>query len=115
MEQRRTVLVLDDNRVFLEDFESLMGSAFTILNAQNEREAMEVLSHKKVDVMLLDLMLAEGENGIEVLKRVKETMPDFPVIMLTAHASVESAVEAMRVGAYHYISKSPKIEELKTL
>ncbi|MBI3787349.1 MAG: sigma-54-dependent Fis family transcriptional regulator [Ignavibacteriales bacterium] len=115
MDPLRTILVLDDSKTFLEDFESLMGQAFTILTATTDKEAFEVLSHKKVDVMLLDLMLSDGQSGIDVLKQVKEAMPDFPVIMLTSHASVESAVESMRLGAYHYIPKSPKIEELKTL
>lgn len=113
--QIRTVLVLDDNKVFLEDFESLMSPSFNVVTAQTEREALELLNNRKIDVMLLDLMLSEGENGIEVLRKVKEVMPDFPIIMLTAHASVESAVQAMRLGAYHYITKSPKIEELQTL
>lgn len=115
MEQIRTVLVLDDSKLFLEDFSSLMEGSFNIISVQSEAEAFDILGRKKVDVMLLDLMLSEGQSGMDVLKRVKESMPDFPVIMLTAHASVESAVEAMRLGAYHYISKSPKIEELGTL
>jgi DNA-binding NtrC family response regulator len=115
MESLRTVLVLDDNRVFLEDFESLMEGAFKIITTQSEADAFDTLSRMKIDAMLLDLMLSEGQSGLDVLKRVKESMPDFPVIMLTAHASVESAVEAMRLGAYSYISKSPKIEELRAL
>lgn len=115
MDHLRTILVLDDSKTFLEDFESLMGHTFTILTATTDKEAFEVLSHKKVDVMLLDLMLSDGQSGIDVLRQVKDAMPDFPVIMLTSHASVESAVESMRLGAYHYIPKSPKIEELKTL
>ena len=115
MEPIRTVLVLDDNKLFLEDFESLMEGTFKIIATQSEAEAFDTLGRMKVDAMLLDLMLSEGQSGLDVLKRVKESMPDFPVIMLTAHASVESAVESMRLGAYSYISKSPKIEELKTL
>ncbi|MBI3586452.1 MAG: sigma-54-dependent Fis family transcriptional regulator [Ignavibacteriales bacterium] len=115
MDQLRTLLVLDDSKIFLEDFESLMKNFFTVLTAMTDKEAFEILSHKKVDVMLLDLMLGDGQSGLNVLKQVKDEMPDFPVIMLTSHASVESAVESMRLGAYHYIPKSPKIEELKTL
>ncbi|MFH0991272.1 MAG: sigma-54 dependent transcriptional regulator [bacterium] len=113
MEQLRTVLVLDDNKVFLDDFVSLMGRSFKIFTAQTEKDALSILGDKKVDIMLLDLILSEGIHGLDVLKRVKEMMPDFPVIMLTAYASVETAVESMRCGAYDYISKSPKIEELK--
>ncbi|MBI3005402.1 MAG: sigma-54-dependent Fis family transcriptional regulator [Ignavibacteriales bacterium] len=115
MEDVRTVLVLDDSKTFLEDFDSLMSSTFVVLQAQTERDALEHLSRKKVDVMFLDLMLGDGQSGLDVLVRVKEILPDLPVIMLTAHADVETAVEAMRLGAFHYVSKSPKIEELKTL
>ena len=57
MDESRTILVLDDSKTFLEDFDSLMGSSFRVLQAQTEREALEHLSHKKVDAMLLDLML----------------------------------------------------------
>jgi len=115
MNQRRTVLLLDDNKAFLEDFESLMGDSFNVISTQSEAEAFEILGSKKVDVMLLDVMLGGGLSGMDVLQRVKETMPDCPVIVLTAHASVESAVEAMRLGAHHYMPKSPKIEELRTV
>ncbi|MBM4162793.1 MAG: sigma-54-dependent Fis family transcriptional regulator, partial [Ignavibacteria bacterium] len=115
MDQRRTVLLLDDNKAFLEDFQSLMGESFNVLSTDSEAEAVEILGSKKVDVMLLDVMLGGGLSGMDVLQRVKETMPDCPVIVLTAHASVESAVEAMRLGAHHYMPKSPKIEELRTV
>jgi DNA-binding NtrC family response regulator len=115
MDQVRTVLLLDDNKTFLEDFESLMGESFNVLTAQTEAEAFDILGNKRVDVVLLDVMLGGGQSGMEVLKRVKDTIPDCPVIILTANASVESAVEAMKLGAYHYLPKSPKIEELKTI
>ncbi len=115
MELLRTVLVLDDSRAFLEEFESLVEGSFKIVATQSEADAFETLSRLKIDAMFLDLKVGDGLSGLDVLKRVKESMPDFPVIILTAHPSVESAVEAMRLGAYSYISKPPKIEELKTL
>ncbi|MDP2883730.1 MAG: response regulator [Ignavibacteria bacterium] len=115
MEQIRTVLILDDDEIFLGEFRSMMEGSFNILSSESEAEALDILGRKKVDVVLLELTLRGGQSGLDILKRVKETMPDFPVIILTAHPSVESAVEAMRLGAYHYISKAPKVEELKTL
>ena len=115
MEQIRTVLILDDDELFLGEFRSMMEGSFNILSSESEAEALDILGRKKVDVVLLELTLRGGQSGLDILKRVKETMPDFPVIILTAHPSVESAVEAMRLGAYHYISKAPKVEELKTL
>ncbi|MCX6133105.1 MAG: sigma-54 dependent transcriptional regulator [Ignavibacteriales bacterium] len=115
MDQIRTVLLLDDDATFVGEFRSMMEGSFNILSSESEAGALDILSHKKVDVILLELALSRGESGMETLKRIKESMPDFPVIILTAHPSVESAVEAMRLGAYHYISKAPKVEELKSL
>jgi len=115
MDHVRTVLILDDDAFFVTEFRSLMEGSFNILSSETEAGALDILGHKKVDVILLELALRAGQNGMETLKRIKESMPDFPVIILTAHPSVESAVEAMRLGAYHYISKAPKVEELKAL
>ena len=115
MEQIRTLLVVDSDALFLESFRSSMEGAFNILSSQTEAETLDLLARKKIDVMLLELVLDEGGSGLDVLKRVKESMPDFPVVIHTGRPSVESAVEAMRLGAYHYISKAPKVEELKSL
>ncbi|MGB2868863.1 MAG: sigma-54 dependent transcriptional regulator [Bacteroidota bacterium] len=114
-ENQITVLVLDDSQEFLDDFKNLTSAYFNVLCSQNEKDAMDTLNRRKVDVMFLDLMLDHGQSGIDVLVRVKESFGDLPVIMMTAHAAVETAVEAMRLGAFHYISKAPKIEELKAL
>ena len=115
MDQIRTVLILDDDASFVGEFRSMMEGSLNILSSESEAGALDILGHKKVDVILLELALRGGQSGMETLKRIKESMPDFPVIILTAHPSVESAVEAMRLGAYHYISKAPKVEELRAL
>lgn len=115
MDQVRTVLLLDDDASFVGEFRSTMGGSFNILSSESEAGAFDILAHKKVDVVLLELAIGGGQGGLETLKRIKESMPDFPVIVLTGHPSVESAVEAMRLGAYHYISKAPIVEELKSL
>ncbi|HTY37154.1 MAG TPA: sigma-54 dependent transcriptional regulator [Bacteroidota bacterium] len=115
MNEVRTVLLLDDDAAFCAEFRAMAEGSLNTLVAESEAGAFDVLGHKKVDVILLELALRPPQNGIETLKRIRESMPDFPVIILTARPSVESAVEAMRLGAYHYISKAPKLEELKTL
>lgn len=115
MDQIRTILLLDDDKLFLSEFRTSMEGSFNTLTSESEAAALEILGHKKVDVILLESVLRSGQNGMDILKRIKESMPDFPVIILTAHPSVENAVEAMRLGAYHYISKAPKVEELRTL
>ncbi len=115
MEQLRTVLILDDDKRFLENFQVMMEGTFHVIPSQSEAEAFELLSRKKVDVMFLEVVTSERPTGMEVLRRVKDSMPDFPVIILTGHPTVENAVEAMRLGAYHYVSKTPNPEELRTL
>jgi DNA-binding NtrC family response regulator len=72
---------------------------------------MRVLREEDVDVVLLDLMLPDG-NGLELLPHVKAHDPHLPVIMITAYSSIESAIEAMRQGAFHYVPKPFKNEEV---
>ncbi|HWP82416.1 MAG TPA: sigma-54 dependent transcriptional regulator [Bacteroidota bacterium] len=112
---KRALLILDDDPTFLSDIQALLGKAYTFFPVGKEEEAFVILSERKIDVMFLDLMLGGGRTGLDVLKKVREEVPDLPVIILTAYASVDTAVSAMKLGAYHYISKSPNIEELKTL
>jgi DNA-binding NtrC family response regulator len=112
---KRALLVLDDDATFLSDIQALLGKLYSFYPVQREEAAFEILSERKIDVMFLDLMLGEGRTGLDVLKKVREEVPDLPVVMLTAHASVDTAVAAMKLGAYHYVSKSANVEELKTL
>lgn len=114
MDDLKTVLVLDASKTFLEDFSSLMSGSFSVLPAHTDQEAQNLLSRRKVDVMFLDLMPGSERTGLDILVKVKEILPDLPVIVLTAHADVETAVKAIKLGAFNYMSKSLKIEELKT-
>ena len=114
MDDLKTVLVLDASKTFLEDFSSLMSGSFSVLPAQTDQEAQNLLNRRKVDVMFLDLMPGSERTGLDILVKVKEIFPDLPVIVLTAHADVETAVKAIKLGAFNYMSKSLKIEELKT-
>jgi DNA-binding NtrC family response regulator len=113
MDDLKTVLVLDASKTFLEDFRSLMSGSFSVLTAQTDQEAQNFLNRRKVDVMFLDLMPGSERTGLDTLVKVKEILPDLPVIVLTAHADVETAVKAIKLGAFNYMSKSLKIEELK--
>ncbi|HTP80942.1 MAG TPA: sigma-54 dependent transcriptional regulator [Bacteroidota bacterium] len=115
MADQSTVLILDDSAQFLQDFKNLTGKYFTILTAQSEAEAIQLLNSRRVDAMFLDLVLGNGISGKEVLTRLKESFPDLPVIMMTAHTSVDTAVEAMKLGAFHYLSKEINVGELRAL
>ena len=102
---RPHVLVIDDEQdlcVLLSL--RLEHHGFRVTTQQTSKAGLEVLEREVVDAMILDLRL-QNENGLDVLAEVQTRSLDLPVIVLTAHGSVESAVEAMRAGAYGFLSK----------
>lgn len=108
------LLIVDDEPQICRLVEGLFQPPhFETLSAQNKTELLEKLKTKYVDVILLDLFLGE-DNGIELLKEVKKSQPSTEVIMITGQGSIETAVEAMRLGAYDFISKPFDNKELKT-
>jgi two-component system response regulator AtoC len=112
--QTPTILVVDDEpliRFALRD--GLTADGYRVVEAGTAAEALEK-SRDGVDLVLLDYRLPDGD-GISVLKRIKDHDPDTLVILLTAHQSVELAVEAMKQGAYHYANKPFNIEEISNL
>ncbi len=108
-------LLIDDDKKFCQTFQTLAENTFDLTITHSGKEGLEQLNKSTPQVVLLDLKLGKGMNGIEVLKRVKKIHPDLPVIMITDYAGVDTAVEAMKLGALHYTSKSPKIAELKLI
>src|SRR5206468_774412 len=82
--------------------------------AESAEEAFDLLRGRPFDVILLDLMLP-GLGGMEALERIRARSPDQTVVMMTAFASVESAVEAMKIGAFHYLTKPFKNDEVLLL
>jgi len=107
-----SLLLIDDDQNFTGDMVSLSRGVFDLTCAGTGEEGLAKLRTTQPDAMILDLRLGKGMNGLEVLRQVKRIAPDLPVIMLTDYASVETAVEAMKLGAYHYASKSPNVREL---
>ncbi len=72
------------------------------------------MESQSIDVMVLDLKLP-GTGGLEVLRQIKRRRPDIEIIVVTGHGTVESAVQAMKAGAYDYVTKPFSLEELKLL
>ena len=111
-------------RIFIVDDEPKIGDLFvTVLrrdgyNARSFMSPIALLEHidqgKKPDVILADLMMPRI-NGIELLEALQERKLTVPVIIMTAHSSVQTAVEAMRLGAFHYLQKPVNLEEMRTL
>ncbi len=107
-----TVLVVDDEPVLQDVLGTLLrGSGFEVLSATTAAEGMRRLGEEDVDVVLLDVMLPD-RNGLELLPEIKAHDADLPVVVITAYSSVESAIEAMRRGAFHYVPKPFKNEEV---
>jgi DNA-binding NtrC family response regulator len=108
------VLLVDDEVPFVETMtKRLSKRQLMVLSAYSGREALEKLEKNAVDVVILDVKMP-GMDGIETLREVKKAHPLVEVIMLTGHATVETAVEGMRLGAFDYLMKPCEIEELLT-
>src|SRR5262245_4748565 len=112
--QTPTVLVVDDESLIRWSLkERLSGEGYRVVEADTAQSAVE--RHREgVDLVLLDYRLPDGD-GLTVLKQIKEADPDTLVILLTAYASVETAVEAMKHGAYHYANKPFNLDEIALL
>ncbi|OGL64678.1 MAG: Fis family transcriptional regulator [Candidatus Tectomicrobia bacterium RIFCSPLOWO2_12_FULL_69_37] len=108
----KTILVVDDQKNYLIVLEELLrGEGFEVVTKRSAAEAAEVCRRADVDLLLTDMRMA-GMDGIQLLSEVLRIDPDLPVILMTAFATVEKAVEAMKKGAYDYILKPFRNEEL---
>lgn len=107
-----TVLIVDDNeRVYSSLKPNFEHFGYRVVHAPDGRSALKVVRNGEISVVLLDIMLGK-ENGITVLQQVKESAPRVPVVMITGYASVDTAVQAMKMGAYDYVKKPLDFERL---
>lgn len=108
-----SVMLVDDETDFIETMSKrLQRRGLKMLTATDGQEALEsVNKNRYLDVMILDVKMP-GMNGIEVLKEMKKQYPLIEVIMLTGHATIESAIEGMKIGAFDYLMKPCDIEQL---
>ncbi len=110
------ILVVDDEEIIQEVLTALLQKqGYDVTPAGSAEQAWEILeTGPGFDVILLDLMLP-GASGMEALRRMREKNAELTVIMMTAYGSVETAVEAMKIGAFHYITKPFKNDEVLLL
>src|SRR5437588_2660724 len=105
MESKGRILVVDDQRNMRATTAMLLrAEGYDVLEAAGGEEALSSLSDRDIDVLLTDLKM-EPVDGLTLLTRALEAAPKMQVIVMTAYGSIESAVEAMRRGAYDYVTK----------
>ena len=109
------ILIVDDEAL-LRNFlhETLKRKGFSIATADNGQKAIDMLQEETFDLIITDMKMPE-KNGMDVLRFVKAHNPETMVIMMTAHGSIETAIEAIKEGAFHYIIKPFSPESIETL
>jgi len=103
-----TVLIVDDESSNLASLEKIfLREGMRVLTADGARTALEIARTHRVHVVLTDLMMP-GTSGVELLRAMKQVSPDTEVVVMTAYGTVETAVQAMRDGAYDFVEKPLK-------
>jgi DNA-binding NtrC family response regulator len=106
------VLIVDDEVQLTQAFKKkLEREGFAVCTAPSAKDVFPLLKKQTFDVGVLDIKLPDMD-GIDLLSRLKETEPNFEIVMLTGHASVDTAIKSMKLGAYDYLIKPCKISEL---
>src|SRR2546422_5564997 len=108
---RPTILVVDDDAGVRESFRLILDDEYEVVDVMTGRQALEVVRTAQIDVVLLDIRLPEMD-GIEVLERIKQIDEQVEVILVTAVKTVKTAVAAMKLGAFDYITKPFEEDEL---
>src|SRR3954463_2234277 len=110
----KTVLICDDDQGMRDTIAAILGRDYRVLTVASGEAALTLLRQEEVDMILLDVRLP-GISGFDVLRIVKENYSLIECIMISAINEVETAVQAMKHGAYHYITKDFDYDELRSL
>ncbi|WP_338752769.1 sigma-54 dependent transcriptional regulator [Bacillus sp. FJAT-52991] len=108
------ILIIDDESAIGSSLRFALENEYEVTAVTHVPNGYELLKEKSMDIVLLDWRLGKY-NGLEVLTEIKTIQPDIAVIMMTAYGTIESSVEAMKRGAYHYITKPLDLDELELL
>lgn len=115
MSERANILIIDDDEAIRDSCSQVLKKeGYTVKAAKDGKEGLELFKKEFFHVVLLDLKLP-GLDGMEILTKIKEEAPATPVIIITGYASIESAVEAMKKGAFEYLSKPFSPEALRVI
>lgn len=105
MSDRTRILVVDDDQVVRQSYQrSLQGISANVEAAGDGEEALKTMERNPFDVVLLDIRMP-GQDGMSVLRTIKQKWPESEVVIITGYPSVDSAKEAVRLGAYDYLAK----------
>ncbi len=111
-EPSQTILVIDDERAIRNTLKDILSfEGFAVEEAEDGSAGLELVKANDYDCILCDIKMPKMD-GLEVLEKVKELKPDLPVIMISGHGNIETAVDAVKNGAYDYISKPPDLNRL---
>src|SRR4030066_341830 len=115
MQQNAKILIIDDEKIALKNLEHVMKKeGYAVTGTQSGQNALKMLEEQSFDVVLTDLKM-EKVDGMQVLQQCCKLNPDTEVIMITGYATLESAVEAMKHGAFYYIVKPFKLDEVRKI
>lgn len=113
--RRARLLVIDDEAIARRQLQQIFRHSDYLLDVRdNGMSGLRALESTRYDVILTDLRMLDV-SGMDVLRRAREVAPDTAVIMITGHATIDSAIEAMKAGAFHYISKPFRIDEVREI
>ncbi len=113
MKDPAKILIVDDEKIALKNMEHVLKKeGYDVVAAGNGQTALKMLQEKRFEVVLTDLKM-EKVDGMHILQYCREHYPDVAVILITGYATLESAIIAMKNGAFHYIAKPFKLEEMQ--
>jgi DNA-binding NtrC family response regulator len=113
-EFKKTILVVDDEIGTRESLKMILKSDYQVFLAKNAEETFQQLETQPFDLILLDIILPDMD-GLRVLEKIKQKDPEQMVIMITATKTIKTAVEAMKLGAYDYVTKPFDVDELRLI
>ncbi len=113
--ENQEILIVDDSKAILAVMkEFLEESGFRVITAMTAQDAFSVIKNEKIDLIIMDIKLPDT-NGLDALVEIKKIDPKLSVIIMTAYGTTQTAIEAMKRGAYDYVTKPFKNENLKVL
>jgi len=114
MNERTTILVVDDENGVRQSFNMVLKDDYDVLLAANGEEAMSIFRKNRIDLILMDIRLPDTD-GISLLRKLKEIEPNTEIIMVTAVKEIQTAVKAIKMGAYEYVVKPFVVDDVLTI